>query len=223
MRIRIKTTSNEKILPFDYQGKLIGVIHKWLGNNELHDKIYLYSFSWLLGGVMVDKKGYVFPNGAELLISFHEDQHLKKIIDSILLDSEIFYGLCVKDITIVGSPVFTEEPQRFFLASPIFIKRRIEEIMGYKYYFYDDQESNQLMTETLKHKMREAGLPEDDTLRVEFDISYSKKKKKMVTIHGIKSIANMCPVIIHGTQTSKRFAWVVGLGNGTGSGYGALI
>lgn len=50
--------------------------------------------------------------------------------------------------------------------------------MGYKYYFYDDQESNQLMTETLKHKMREAGLPEDDTLRVEFDISYSKKKKK---------------------------------------------
>lgn len=45
--------------------------------------------------------------------------------------------------------------------------------MGYKYYFYDDQESNQLMTETLKHKMREAGLPEDDTLRVEFDISYS--------------------------------------------------
>ena len=183
----------------------------------------LYSFSWLLGGVMVDKKGYVFPNGAELLISFHEDQHLKKIIDSILLDPEIFYGLCVKDITIVGSPVFTEEPQRFFLASPIFIKRRIEEIMGYKYYFYDDQESNQLMTETLKHKMREAGLPEDDTLRVEFDISYSKKKKKMVTIHGIKSIANMCPVIIHGTQTSKRFAWVVGLGNGTGSGYGALI
>ena len=125
---------------------------------------------------------YVFPNGAELLISFHEDQHLKKIIDSILLDSEIFYGLCVKDITIVGSPVFTEEPQRFFLASPIFIKRRIEEIMGYKYYFYDDQESNQLMTETLKHKMREAGLPEDDTLRVEFDISYSKKKKKMVKL-----------------------------------------
>ena len=92
MRIRIKTTSNEKILPFDYQGKLIGVIHKWLGNNELHDKISLYSFSWLLGGVMVDKKGYVFPNGAELLISFHEDQHLKKIIDSILLDPEIFYG-----------------------------------------------------------------------------------------------------------------------------------
>lgn len=221
MRIKIKTTSNNSILPFDYQGKLIGVIHKWLGTNEIHDKISLYSFSWLLNGIMVDKKGYMFPDGAELLISFYEDQYLKKIIDSILSDPEMFYGLFVKDIVVIESSTFVEEPQRFFLASPIFIKRLIGD--NIKYYFYDDQESNQLMTETLKHKMREAGLPEDDTLRVEFDISYSKKKKKMVTIHGIKSIANMCPVIIHGTQTSKGFAWIVGLGNGTGSGYGALI
>lgn len=221
MRIKIETTSNKAILPFDYQGKLIGVIHKWLGTNEIHDKISLYSFSWLLNGVMVDKKGYMFPDGAELLISFYEDQYLKKIIDSILSDPEMFCGLYVKDITVVESSIFVEEPQRFFLASPIFIKRLIGD--NIKYYFYDDQESNQLMTETLKHKMREAGLPEDDTLKVEFDISYSKKKKKMVTIHGIKSLTNMCPVIIHGTQTSKRFAWIVGLGNGTGSGYGALI
>ena len=65
MRIKIKTTSNNSILPFDYQGKLIGVIHKWLGTNEIHDKISLYSFSWLLNGIMVDKKGYMFPDGAE--------------------------------------------------------------------------------------------------------------------------------------------------------------
>lgn len=78
MRIKIKTTSNNSILPFDYQGKLIGVIHKWLGTNEIHDKISLYSFSWLLNGIMVDKKGYMFPDGAELLISFYEDQYLKK-------------------------------------------------------------------------------------------------------------------------------------------------
>lgn len=58
---------------------------------------------------MVDKKGYVFLNGVELFISFYEDQYFKKIIDSILLDLEIFYGLCVKDIIIVGSFVFIEE------------------------------------------------------------------------------------------------------------------
>ena len=57
-----------------------------------------------------------------------------------------------------------------------------------------------LMTETLKHKMKEAGLPEDETLKVEFDYKLiSKKQVKMVTIHGIKSKASMCPVIIHGS------------------------
>lgn len=79
------------------------------------------------------------------------------------------------------------------------------------------------MIEILKYKMREVGLLEDDMLRVEFDISYLKKKKKMVIIYGIKSIVNMCLVIIYGIQISKRFVWVVGLGNGIGSGYGVLI
>ena len=43
MRIYIRTTPNSSVLPFDYQQKLIGTIHKWLGNNEIHDKISLYS------------------------------------------------------------------------------------------------------------------------------------------------------------------------------------
>ena len=92
-----------------------------------------------------------------------------------------------------------------------------------KFYFYDDRESNDLITETLKHKMWEAGLPDDDTLKVEFDLSYMNKKKKLVTIHGIKNKASMCPVIIHGRPESKLFAWTVGLGNGTGISLGAVI
>lgn len=35
MRIHIQTTSNSSVVPFDYQQKLIGTIHKWLGNNEI--------------------------------------------------------------------------------------------------------------------------------------------------------------------------------------------
>ena len=78
MRIRIKTTEMKKILPFDYQGKLIGVIHKWLGNNELHDKISLYSFSWLLGGVMVDKKAMYFRMELNCLLAFMKISILKR-------------------------------------------------------------------------------------------------------------------------------------------------
>ena len=46
MRIYLRTTPNDVIVPFDYQQKIVGTIHKWLGNNEIHDKISLYSFSW---------------------------------------------------------------------------------------------------------------------------------------------------------------------------------
>ena len=194
MRIHIQTTSNSSVVPFDYQQKLIGTIHKWLGNNEIHDKISLYSFSWLLGGEMIKNQGFNFPDGADFFVSFYEDGYLKILIRTILSDPEMFCGLAVRDITIVNQPIFSEDAQYFRLASPIFIKR-----------------------------LQEAGLPEDETLKIEFDLNYPQKQVKMVTIHGVRSKASMCPVIIHGSPQSKLFAWTVGLGNSTGSSFGSLL
>ena len=161
MRIIIHTTPNSSIVPFDYQQKLVGTIHKWLGNNEIHDKISLYSFSWLLGGKMIKNQGFTFLEGANFFVSFYEDEYLKILIRTILSDPEMFCGLEVRDITIVNPPVFSEDAQYFRLASPIFIKRLQDGTRNYKFYLYDDEVSNTLMTETLKHKMKEAGLPED--------------------------------------------------------------
>ena len=53
MRIHISTTKNSSLVPFGYQQKLVGTIHKWIGNNSIHDSISLYSFSWLKGGEKV--------------------------------------------------------------------------------------------------------------------------------------------------------------------------
>lgn len=223
MRIYLKTTPNSSLVPFDYQQKVVGAIHKWLGNNEIHDKISLYSFSWLLGGKMINNQGFTFPDGAKFFISFYEDEYLKILIRTILSDPEMFCGLKVSDITLVDPPTFVEGAQQFRLASPVFIKRTQEGQKNYKYYLYSDKESGDLMTETLKHKMQEAGWPEDETLRVEFDLNYPKKQVKMVTIHGIKCKASMCPVVIHGNSLSKLFAWTVGLGNSTGSSFGSLL
>lgn len=223
MRIYLQTTPNDSLVPFDNQQRLLGTIHKWLGNNEAHDKISLYSYSWLLGGKNVNDKGLTFNKGAHFFVSFYEEQYLKRLMKAILSDPDMFCGLKVTDITIAEPPLFTNEPQSFRVASPIFIKRRQDESRNYKFYLYDDKESNMLMTETLKHKMQEAGLPEDETLKVEFDLNYPHKQVKMVTIHGIKNRASMCPVIIHGTPQSKLFAWTTGVGNSTGSSFGALF
>ena len=223
MRIVIHTTPNSSIVSFDYQQKLVGTIHKWLGNNEIHDNISLYSFSWLLGGKMIRNQGYTFPDGANFFVSFYEEEYLRLLIRTILSDPEMFCGLKVRDISKVNQPVFSEDAQYFRLASPIFIKRLQDGTRNYKFYLYDDEVSNTLMTETLKHKMKEASLPEDGTLKVEFDLTYPQKQVKMVTIHGIKSKASMCPVIIHGSPQSKLFAWTVGIGNSTGSSFGSLL
>lgn len=223
MRIYLQTTSNTAIIPFNYQQWMLGVIHKWLGSNEIHDKISLYSYSWLLNGTMFEKRGFTFPKGATFFISFYEGTYLEVLIRAILSDPEMFSGLTVTDASVVEPPMFEEKPHCFKLASPIFIKRASQGSRDYKYYLFDHPESNVLLTETLKHKMEVAGLPADDTLKVEFDLSYQGKRKKMVTIHGVKSLASMCPVIIHGKPESKAFAWMVGIGNSTGSSFGALL
>ena len=70
MRIYLRTTPNDVIVPFDYQQKIVGTIHKWLGNNEIHDKISLYSFSWLLGGNMIVDKVITFQKVPLFLSAF---------------------------------------------------------------------------------------------------------------------------------------------------------
>ena len=48
MRIYLRTTPNDVIVPFDYQQKIVGTIHKWLGNNEIHDLFVFFflAFRW---------------------------------------------------------------------------------------------------------------------------------------------------------------------------------
>ena len=41
MRIKLITTPNTIPVPFNYQEKLVGTLHKWIGENEIHDKISL--------------------------------------------------------------------------------------------------------------------------------------------------------------------------------------
>ena len=220
MRIHLMTTANNETVPFDYQQKLIGVVHRWLGDNEIHDGISLYSFSWLHNGTLV-KNGYEFVDGAKWTISFYENQYTKKLIAAILKNPNVISGMIVKDITI-------EEDLEmrcggvFMLGSPIFIKRPTLD-GRIKHYTFEDKESGELMTETLLRKMEVAGLEKDETLSIRFDLTYLKKKVKMATIHGIQNKCSRCPVIITGKPSTIQFALNVGIGNLTGSGFGSII
>ena len=219
MRIHIKTTSNIEPVPFDYQQKMVGTIHKWIGKNSIHDKISLYSFSWLNGAKVED--GFLqFSHGATFFLSFYDEDVIKQIIKTILNDPAMFCGMSVIDIRIDDDPDL-EQRDVFYCASPILIKRRLVD-GTIKQYNYNDNQANQFLTETLLSKMREAGLEEDNSLEINFDTYSVKKKLKLVRYHGIGNKASLCPVIIKGKPSTKLFAWNVGLGNSTGIGFGAI-
>lgn len=219
MRLNIKTTPNSSIIPYNYQQKLTGVLHKWLGeNNQEHGEISLYSFSWLRN-TQVSEKGLICPKGASFFVSFYDTQRLKEVLSNIRSVPEVFCGMFVEDVVIEDTPDLTQQEQ-FSLGSPILIKRLVNGKITE--FYYDNPESGKLLEETLRTKMKLAGIPDDDTLSITFNLSYVKKKTKLVWYDNISNKANMCPVIIKGSNLTKQFVWNVGLGNCTGVGFGSI-
>lgn len=217
MRLIIKLTKNLSIVPFDYQKHLVGTFHKWLGENLIHDEISLYSLSWLVGG-KIKNSGFDFKDGAEWFISTYDSNILKALISGIQQDPEISFGMTVEEITISKDPS-VENIQKFYLNSPVFIKRNYGEKQ--KYFLFSDEESDMFMTQTLQTKLKKASLNSED-VKVYFDKTYRNPKTKIITFNGVACKASMCPIIIEGSPEQIKFAWNVGIGNSTGIGFGAL-
>jgi len=217
MRIHLKTTNTNELIPFNYQNILTGALHKWIGVNEVHGSLSLYSFSWLNGGKAI-KGGLSFENGAYFFISVHDHVLLKQIIKGVRDFPEISNGLVVKEIIIQDSPRFGGI-HTFMAASPILIKRSID---GHEKHFdFNDKESSVLLTETLKNKLRKAGMDDNDVL-VEFDRNFKNPKTKVIYYNKIGNKVNFCPIIVKGSSEQVQFAWDVGIGNSTGIGFGAI-
>jgi CRISPR-associated endoribonuclease Cas6 len=218
MRIYLHLTPNTEIVPFNYQAALVGAFHKWLGENELHDDISLYSLSWL-GPAHQTKHGFNFPRGSIFFISSPlEDLH-QKLVSGVFNRQHIRWGMSVHQAQMKTTPDFGGY-QRFMLQSPVLIKRRVETEKQLQYFYPSDPESNGFMTETLQKKLQKFGLDTDVSVR--FDPNYKKPGIKKVTFNNIDIKASYCPVIVEGDPQAVAFAWDVGVGNSTGIGFGAL-
>ena len=219
MRINLKTTPSQMCIPFNYQPKLVGTLHKWLGPNDIHGKLAMHSFSWLMGG-STTTNGIVFDNGARFFISFHDTDRIRQIVRTILEDPVMFEGLIVTDVSIQPDPDLSN-CEFFKIGSPVFIQRRLEDGSN-KHYTYEDTVAGNLLEETLRHKMQVAGLPDDRTLKISFAMEYPKKKIKTIYYNGIGNRTSWCPVRIQGKPETKVFAWATGIGNSTGAGFGSI-
>ena len=220
MRLHFDLSPNQEPVPFDYQHFLTGAFNKWLGDNEQHDEISLYSLSWLYQGFA--RNGMLeFPKGARWFISAYDESLISKLIDRILMQPDVCCGMRVTKIIQQATPCF-DGYYAFKVGSPVLAKSKMIE-GKVKHYLFSDVESDEVLTATLRHKMDIAGLPNaSKQVSVSFDRSYRNAKTKLVKIKGIANRASFCPVIVEGTPEAVQFAWNVGVGHGTGIGFGCL-
>lgn len=219
MRLYLKLTETRELIPFNYQPYLTGTIHKWIGEqNDVHDSLSLYSFSWFQNVVVKNSKGVTITNDSYFFISAHEEALIKQILKGVMNDSSVCYGSYVSDVQIAATPSFFGR-QTFFSASPVFIKRRIDN--NDKHITYEHSSSALYLTETLKKKLQAANLPAEG-VSVKFDETYMNPRTKIIRYNEIGNRVSICPVVIEGTTEQLQFAWNVGVGNSTGIGFGAL-
>jgi CRISPR-associated endoribonuclease Cas6 len=231
MRIHITFSPNTEPVPFAYQHRLTGVFHKWLAENDLHDKISLYSLSWL-GGSRRVQNHLEFPRGSRWFVSFHEDHYVEKLVTGALAEPEAFCGMRVLEIRQQTAPDFGTK-YKFKVASPVFAKGKTNGKGGQPphHYLFHEPEADAILTATLIHKMDAANqnadkilfTDEDKQVKVSFDREFKAPKIKLVRIKDIEHKASVCPVIVEGTSKAVQFAWNVGIGNSTGSCFGSLV
>lgn len=221
MRVYLEMCPNTEPVPFEYQHFLTGAFHQWLGENLMHDVISLYSLSWLTGSRHVEG-ALDFPHGAQWFISSPDNTIINDIIDSALIRPVVCCGMRVVKMRQQETPNFGSYCG-FKVGSPVLA--RSQEVEGkVRHYLYSDQEADEVLTAALKHKMDKAHLDSrHKSVTVRFDRKYRNAKTKLVTIKGIHNRASVCPVIVEGTPEAVQFAWNVGVGHLTGSGFGCLL
>jgi CRISPR-associated endoribonuclease Cas6 len=221
VRLHFQLSPNEQPVPFAYQHYLTGTFHKWLDSNQLHDTLSLYSLGWLAGSRM-RAGALVFPDGARWFISLHDEALVETIVNRALADPEVCCGMRVVRIEQQPTPRFGPR-YTFKVGSPVLAKAK--EVDGkVRHYLFSDPEADATLTATLRHKLDHAGLgAPHNAATVSFDRTYRNPKTKLVTIKDIHNRASICPVTVAGTPEAVAFAWNVGVGNGTGSGFGSLL
>lgn len=217
MRLHLKLSPNTSLVPFAYQRFLVGAFHKWLGENELHDGLSLYSLSWLSDG-KVFRNALRFEQGSRWFISSPDEALLRKLFSGIQEDPVVAFGMHVREVLIQETPDFGPE-RRFVVNSPVLVKKPVTE--GHAHLSFRNEEAGEILTQILQHKLCKAELPSKG-VSVAFDAASPGAKMKLVTYKEIGNKANFCPVIVKGKPDQVAFAWDVGVGHSTGIGFGAL-
>lgn len=220
MRLHLRLSPNTEPVPFDHLNRLTGALHTWVGKNDVHDGLSLYSFGWLRNG-RVRQGRLDFPKGTTWTVSFVDTALGKRLLGGVLDAPDVTCGMRVTEVQLAESPEFGASHR--FLVDGAVLTRRNRDDGGRDHLTFEDAAADTTLTRTLQRKLAAAGLDtESEQVRVRFDRAWSGAKSKVVTLKGVTYKTSVCPVVVEGTPEVVRFAWLVGAGELTGSGLGAL-
>lgn len=220
MRLNLRLSPNTEPVPFDHLHQLTGALHKWLGENDVHDGLSLYSFGWLAGAKPVSGS-LQFPGGSEWSVSFWNDELSDHLRLGIRQDPTVLSGMRVYEIREQITPGFG--PAARFAVDGAVLTRCNRDDGGRDHLTFRDPDADESLTRTLRRRLETAGLKGDHLdASVRFDRDYEKARTKLVTLKGIRYRTSECPVIVEGTPEAVQTAWLVGVGELTGMGLGAL-
>ena len=222
MRLQLQLSPSTQPVSFDHLHQLTGALHKWLGENDIHDGLSLYSFGWLRGGKRKNDQ-LNFPAGSLWNISFYDDSVAKKLLQGILQQPDLFSGMRVIEVQEQATPTFGNF-YRFRTDQSAILARQSRPDGSRAYLLWDNPQADEVLTHLLRRKLEVAGFGgEHLAVQVRFDRDYRKARPRKVTIKGIDHKGSECPVWVAGTPEAVQFAWLVGLGDLTGSGFGGIV
>lgn len=221
MRLQLHLSPNTEPVPFNHLHQLTGALHKWLGPNNIHDGMSLYSFGWLKGAKRKNDH-LTFPHGATWNVSFYYVDSINALQSGIIKEPNVLNGMYVSEVRELASPSFGNI-FRFKTDHSSILARRSRTDGTREYLFWDNPEADDILTNLLQRKLAIAGF-EDRHLQVQvrFDRSYSRARMRKISIKGVEHKGSECPVWVVGTPEAVQFAWLVGIGDLTGSGFGCL-
>jgi len=222
MKIQLKLSPNALPVPFNHLHQLVGGLHKWLGPNTMHGGLSLYGFGWLKGAERMGNS-LNFPEGARLNISFFDSSQAWQLAKGILKDPDWNYGMKVMEANELDVPDLSGR-SRFRVDSPVLLRTRRED-GSRKYILWDEPEAaEEALTRIFRKKMEAANLSGEhlDSI-MRFVPDAAKPHTKLVHYRGVKHKSSICPIQVDGTPEAALFAWLTGVGESTGSGFGALV
>ena len=222
MRLHLYLTASQ-VVPFDYLPTLKSAFHRWAGHDDtLHNGLSLYSYGWLHGG-RAGRGGIRFAEGASWFISAPDETLVHELVSGVVRAPDLGLGLTVRDVRMQRPPEFTAGEQPFRVASPVFIKHETERGKPADHLLPSHELADELLTETLRHKLRRAGLDEAGAA-VRFDPAFiASARRKLFQYKQVQCRGSICPVLVSGSSAQIGFAWEVGVGHSTGIGCGALV